>query len=180
MMPKKSPLNGMLTQDDRALWKAVTAEIKPHKKTREHRKKRSLPAHKKIEPSPRARTENPIKKPGISPIPFRELPAIAPDIARHIQRKKRVIHARLDLHGLTQESAHRTAIAFIGTACQRGYKTVLVITGKGKNGQGLLRNNLPRWLGADSLTAQRISGILPAPREFGGDGAFIITLKSSR
>ncbi len=204
-----------LTEEDRALWKAVATQIEPHKKTDTHRKKRSHQWDDEPLATPRRDTEKSKKKnwqtlthhPAAAPakkqVLSHELPSIAADVSRHIKTKKRRIDARLDLHGMTQEAAHRKVIAFIHAAYQNGKKTVLVITGKGKNAgltmpnsaravvpstdgtermasEGVLQKNLPRWLSADATTAKHISGISSAPRELGGAGAFVITLKRQR
>lgn len=186
-----------LTDEDRALWKAVSAQVEPHKKTSAHRKKRTF---KKDAESPVVMAPKPIPKPvlkkkweniphqPITPAVYKkqphvhELPAIAGDIADRIKSKKRTIDARIDLHGMMQDVAHRKAIGFINSSYARGLKTVLIITGKGSalSSEGVLQKNLPRWLSADSVAAKNIAGISPAPRELGGSGAFIVTLKRQR
>ncbi|MBY0428921.1 MAG: Smr/MutS family protein [Alphaproteobacteria bacterium] len=190
MTKKKSHL----TDEDRALWKAVSAQVEPHKKTDTHRKKRTF---KKNEESPVIAAPKPIVKlapkkkwesvthqPASSAAPkkqhhIHELPAIAGDVADRIKSKKRSIDARMDLHGMTQDVAHRKAIGFINSSYARHLKTVLIITGKGNasSSEGVLQKNLPRWLSADSTTSKHIAGISPAPRELGGSGAFVVTLK---
>lgn len=186
-----------LTDEDRALWKAVSALVEPHKKTSAHRKKRSF---KEVEESPVAPTLKPIVKSAIKKkwesisqqpsapathkkiIHAHELPAIAGDVSDRIKSKKRSIDARIDLHGMTQDVAHRKAIGFINSSYARGLKTVLIITGKGNasSSEGILQKNLPRWLSADNTAAKHIAGISPAPRELGGSGAFVVTLKRQR
>ena len=47
---------------------------------------------------------------------------------------------RLDLHGLSKEQAHKQLISFISRAVQQNLRHVLVITGKGRDGQGVLRH----------------------------------------
>src|SRR4051812_31114384 len=44
--------------------------------------------------------------------------------------------ARIDLHGMTQSAAHRILFTWLAAADSRGYRLVLVVTGKGnpKNG----------------------------------------------
>src|SRR3954468_19745227 len=70
--------------------------------------------------------------------------------------------ARIDLHGLTQTAAHRTLFTWMAAAHSRGYRLVLVITGKGnpKNDEnapwmmsshGVLKQMVPRWLNEPEL-----------------------------
>jgi DNA-nicking Smr family endonuclease len=199
-MKKKSHL----TDDDRAVWKAVTAVIEPHTKTAAHQKKRKHKADEEPRAERTAQKSAP-PKPDKNPVPERllrasgtertahktaELPHIASDVFSNIKAGKRKVDARIDLHGMTQEVAHRKAIAFLTQAHARGLKTVLVITGKGKGAvavapqgaeqshqNGVLQKNLPRWLHADAGISNHIAGINAAPRELGGSGAYVITLK---
>ena len=39
--------------------------------------------------------------------------------------------AHIDLHGMTQAVAHRTLISWLSAAHRRGYRLVVVVTGKG-------------------------------------------------
>ena len=70
-----------------------------------------------------------------------------------------------------------------------GYRTVLVITGKGLKTRerdaepwdyveepGVLRRKLPEWLGSPEFR-QQVSGIAPAHIRHGGGGAFYVTLR---
>src|SRR6266571_1854652 len=41
--------------------------------------------------------------------------------------------ARLDLHGFTQEAAHRALLAFLRVSHKNGVRLALVITGKGRS-----------------------------------------------
>lgn len=98
--------------------------------------------------------------------------------------------ARIDLHGLTQDAAHRTLFAWLATAHSRGHRLVLVITGKGnpKNDgnapwmmspHGVLKQMVPRWLNEPGLAAL-IANTSPAHARHGGDGALYIYLRKPR
>ncbi|HEY4275621.1 MAG TPA: Smr/MutS family protein, partial [Rhizomicrobium sp.] len=65
--------------------------------------------------------------------------------------------ARIDLHGLTEATAHSTLLSFLTTAHGRGLRLVLVITGVGnprdkdsaewmRSRHGVLKDMVPRWL----------------------------------
>src|SRR5262245_13053339 len=65
---------------------------------------------------------------------------------RRIRRGQSEIDARLDLHGHTQDTAHRELIEFILRQAGLGSRCVLVITGKGRLGTGILRARLFDWI----------------------------------
>jgi DNA-nicking Smr family endonuclease len=98
--------------------------------------------------------------------------------------------ARIDLHGMTQQAAHRTLFAWLATAHARGHRLVLVITGKGnpKNDEnapwmmsphGVLKQMVPRWLNEPGLAAL-IASSGPAHARHGGDGALYVYLRKNR
>ncbi len=98
--------------------------------------------------------------------------------------------ARIDLHGLTQEAAHRTLFAWLAGAHSRGHRLVLIVTGKGnpKNDEnapwmmsphGVLKQMVPRWLNDPGLAAL-IASTSPAHARHGGDGALYVYLRKNR
>ena len=99
--------------------------------------------------------------------------------ARRLQRGQMALEDRLDLHGLSKEQAHRQLIAFISRAVQQNLRHVLVITGKGRDGQGVLRHEVPLWL-KDAPLAEYINAISQAQPQDGGAGALYIRLKRQR
>ena len=96
-----------------------------------------------------------------------------------VKRGEMAIDARLDLHGMTQEAAHRALARFIAETANDGARMALVITGKGRGGEGILRAAVPRWLNEPALRAQ-IVAIAPAPPQLGGSGALCVRLRRSR
>lgn len=89
--------------------------------------------------------------------------------------------ARLDLHGLTQEKAHRSLNRFIDRAQSSGVRSLIIITGKGRisEGGGVLRNQLPKWLNAPDIRP-RILAFAPAQPRDGGSGALYVLLRKLR
>lgn len=87
------------------------------------------------------------------------------------------LEARIDLHGLRQDEAHDMLFGFLHNAHARGLRHVLVITGKGSSpGGGVLRRAVPRWLTSAPFRGLA-SGVEPAARGHGGDGALYVRLK---
>jgi DNA-nicking Smr family endonuclease len=109
--------------------------------------------------------------------------------ARQIASGKVEVDARIDLHGLRQADAHARLRAFLLEAHARGFKTVLVITGKGgeepadrlgdlagERQRGVLRRNVPHWLGEPELRVIVLS-FTPAGVRHGGAGALYVQLR---
>jgi DNA-nicking Smr family endonuclease len=102
---------------------------------------------------------------------------LEPGRARRVVRERDPIAARIDLHGLTLDRARPALESFVTAAWSRGDRVVLVITGKGRDGEGLIRRLTPEWLAGPSLRAM-IAGVQSAHRRHGGDGAFYVALKA--
>lgn len=102
--------------------------------------------------------------------------AIEPTRKHRISREREEIGARLDLHGYDQDRARAVLEAFLRRAWDEGYRAVLVITGKGVQGDGILKRRTPEWLAAPHL-APIVAGISEAHRRHGGEGALYVALK---
>jgi DNA-nicking Smr family endonuclease len=94
---------------------------------------------------------------------------------------------RLDLHGRTEEAAHRTLREFLARAQADGLRLVLVVTGIGnpkahegaewaRPFRGALKQMTPRWLSEKDFSAL-ISGWAPAHKRHGGEGALYVYLR---
>lgn len=77
---------------------------------------------------------------------------------------------------MTQDQARMALAAFLTRAFDDGWRAVLVITGKGVQGDGVLRKAVPGWLGAPELS-HIVAGISEAARHHGGEGALYVALK---
>jgi DNA-nicking Smr family endonuclease len=108
-------------------------------------------------------------------------PGIDRRTAERLRKGRMDIDRRLDLHGMTEAVAHATLDRAIAAAWRDGLRVLLVITGKGsaKDGGGVLRRNLPRWL-AIGANAQRVLRIEAAQPQHGGGGAFYVLLRRQR
>lgn len=111
--------------------------------------------------------------------------------AERLRRGQLPIDGRLDLHGWTQDEAHRALSSFIESAHAAGQRCLLVITGKGGRAKtddpygrdgaapGVLRTAVPNWLNQPSLRPL-ILGFAGAQPKHGGGGAFYVLLKRKR
>ena len=66
--------------------------------------------------------------------------------ARAIKSGQSGYTRRIDLHGLSREQAQIKLRQFLQSSSQMGHRHVLVITGKGTAGKGVIRTYFPVWL----------------------------------
>jgi DNA-nicking Smr family endonuclease len=121
-------------------------------------------SHPKISVRPKAQKPPAKAKAGIG--------VLDGNTARKLKRGKGVPAARLDLHGFTQDAAHRALGSFLKGARKNGQRLVLVITGNGT----ALRPMVPRWLNQPEFAAL-ITGIETAHVRHGGAGALYVYLR---
>ena len=118
-------------------------------------------------------------RPPVRPAPSRLRPApedLEPRRKQRLSRERDPIEARIDLHGFGRFEAEDQLRAFL-TGCQaRGLRAVLVITGQGRLGGGIIRASFAEWMQSPALRGV-VSGFTSAHRRHGGDGAFYVTLK---
>jgi DNA-nicking Smr family endonuclease len=84
--------------------------------------------------------------------------------------------ASLDLHGLGREAARERLIAFVQRRRAENARAVLVITGKGLRGDGILRRQVPEWL-AEPPLRDLVAGLSEAHPKKGGAGALYVVLR---
>lgn len=168
-----------LGSEEMRLWRTVAATVKPFP-GREAPAPPEPPAPAPgapAPPTPAGRAKGPAPRP---PAPPRPPPpratGIEPNRERRIVMGREEIGARLDLHGLDQDRARAVLTAFLTRAQQEGYRAVLVITGKGRIGDGVLRRRLPDWLNEPPLRGL-VAGVSYAHRRHGGEGAVYVALK---
>ena len=77
---------------------------------------------------------------------------------------------------MDQDRARAALRRFLVNAVADGARAVLVITGKGVTGDGVLRRRTPEWLSEPDLRPL-IAGFSPAERRHGGEGALYVALK---
>ena len=131
--------------------------------------------------SPAAKLLERQTKPAIQPADLRlaERAGFDKASARRLTRGSFEIDDRLDLHGMSEAIAHRALLKFVSTAAFSSYRTLLIITGKGAAGQGVLRRKVPQWLKEPPL-ADKILAITEASPKDGGGGALYVRLRRKR
>lgn len=87
--------------------------------------------------------------------------------------------AHLDLHGMNARQAHDALIPFVKNSYQKGLRTLVVITGRGRNspdGVGILRPMLQRWLCREPFK-RVVLAFCTAKAHDGGPGAVYVLLR---
>jgi DNA-nicking Smr family endonuclease len=95
---------------------------------------------------------------------------------KRVRRGRVEIGGTLDLHGHNQDTGRAALARFLQAAQARGARTVIVITGMGRGGQGVLKRRVPEWLAERDLRTL-VSGFAQAHRTHGGEGAYYVFLK---
>lgn len=176
-------------EDDRRLWKLVASTVVPRAPDKPE-KMRSKARIRPVKTATALPLEQPTRLASIAPLrvdpeELKPAPAktlkyapdrIEPNRKRRIVKEHDPIGARLDMHGLDQDQARATLEGFIRRAYEDGHRAVLVITGKGKIGQGVLRQRTPEWL-AGPAVREMIAGVSTADQRHGGEGALYVALK---
>ncbi|MDQ2860041.1 MAG: Smr/MutS family protein, partial [Pseudomonadota bacterium] len=103
--------------------------------------------------------------------------AIEPRRLHRLARGRVALEGRLDLHGMSQDRARAALTAFLLRGHAEGRRSILIITGKGTLGDGVLRRRVPEWLAQAPLRAL-IAGLAEAHRRHGGAGALYVALKA--
>ncbi len=181
--------------DERALWAHVAKSVKPIAEDR--LKSLQEPDAEQPERTRKMDTSASAYGSGVRLPPVQRSRAVYDPPTPHdrsgekrVRRGRLEIDGRVDLHGLTQDQALRTLRHFLQMAFASGYRTVLVITGKGFKSRerdvapweqveepGVLRRKLPEWLGLPEFS-QYVSGFAKSHARHGGSGAFYVTLRT--
>ena len=122
----------------------------------------------------------------------RQIDNIRPKEADLSQENKQINKVpKLDLHGFSLEESNKKVKKFIIESSNRGYKKLLVITGKGLRSKSysnpyiseklnVLRNSVPEFIKDDEDLRNKISKVLEADIRDGGEGAIYIFLKNNK
>ena len=96
---------------------------------------------------------------------------------KNLNKKKLEPNMVLDLHGHTLYSSKLLLHKFIPSCYEKNIRNILIITGKGQNNKGTLKEEVPKWLN-DKLFNKFLVGFAVAPKNFGGEGALLVRIKN--
>ncbi len=187
---KKNSKN-LLNREDKHLWKRVAETVTPNSETRGKQLERemeklmlsstsaddsflalnsinSLPTRAPVVPEPYRPPVPKILK--SHPIEDRTLKRLA--------KGRQQIDSRIDLHGMTQDRARFALLDFLQMAQRADHRMVLVITGKGNEGKGVLRQQVPNWFNLPEFSPY-VNGVKQAHLSHGGDGALYVRVRKS-
>jgi DNA-nicking Smr family endonuclease len=160
-----------LSPEELRLWQSQLKDTKPLAKKD---KMAPPPPEVRIELRPKPK---PLQKPSRSSV---SLPPPLQDVGKRELRRLK-IDGRLDMHGMTQEEAYQALERFLYRARTRGWKFVLIITGKGNlSSENTLRSQLPRWVKETSLASLVTSLHYPAKLQDGGGGAYYLGVRKQK
>jgi DNA-nicking Smr family endonuclease len=161
-----------LSLEEKRLWRRVAASVKT---------RRNLPPDDAAEAPSLAAPAKTRIKPSAAPKPSGKIMPAPADRAgeKRVRRGDVEIGASLDLHGHTHDSARAALQRFLHRAQARGDRAVIVITGVGRGGEGVLKRAFPGWIAGENVRPL-VSGFAQAHRTHGGAGAFYVFLKRAR
>ena len=168
------------------LWRGVVRDARPLRELPE------IPAEEPVArvsvPEPPVPDASPARERFVTPMaPVQRGLALDPERPsgldrRNWQRLKRgqlPLEGLLDLHGATQEAAHQRLGLFLASVQSQGRRCVLIVTGKGRSGDGVLRHMVPRWLN-EAGNRERVVAYCPAQLRHGGSGALYVLVRRPR
>jgi len=103
-------------------------------------------------------------------------PGISHKTLRNLRKGQYNVDAVLDLHGMTVSEAKKTVDSFLRQSLKEGDRVVLIIHGKGRMTQSILKNKLNQWL--RGITA--VLAFCSASTPHGSRGAMYILLRRTQ
>lgn len=164
---------------DETLWRRATRDVK---RLAPHADPASQPTPEKRKPVTKeavAERRQHNDAPALPPLALDRFAGVDRANAERLKRGRHAIEARLDLHGMTQAEAHRALAVFIRGARAAGKRCVLIITGRGSIGGGVLKAAVPRWLDEPEFRPHLLAIATAQPRD-GGNGALYVMLRRTR
>ena len=167
-----------LSEEDRVLWNLVARTTRPLKGRAAEPVEPPQRPEPKEEPRIKAARDAVPPPAAVPPPKKRQTVGTHFDAQTHdkLARGRLTIEGRVDLHGMTQDEAYFLLLAFLRRAYDSGVRYVLVITGKGSRGDGILRRAVPGWLATPPFR-MLVSGHDDAARQHGGGGAIYVRIR---
>ena len=95
---------------------------------------------------------------------------------RNLKKGNVFIESKLDLHGFNEVEAKNLLEDFINQSVESDKRLILVVTGKGQKGEGVIKKNIVSWLNTKDLR-NKILAVNYASNKHGGSGALYILLR---
>ena len=180
----------LLTPEERALWSRLTSSVTPLRRTRPG-KPPELPSQEEFAaaidapPKQKGRVPPPRALPTPPPpAPVAAVPVLDGSWEKRIRSGRIIPDHSIDLHGLNLAAAHVRLECALGDALSRGWRVLLVVTGKPRPApapgetrrRGAIRAEIGDWL-TRSAHAHRIASVRQAHPRHGGEGALYVILR---
>jgi len=105
-----------------------------------------------------------------------------PRLLARLRRGELSLQSHIDLHGMVQPDAHAALTQFIIESVRKGYRTVLVVHGRGlrsPGGEPVLKRATARWLSHGQIGGH-VLAFATARAADGGGGAMYVLLRRDR
>lgn len=162
-----------LDANERRMWTRVTHNVKPLNKR--EAEEDAVPESLSSPKSPEKPDRKTVKRSAVKP----PLLIVNRESERNIKRGRVRVEAFCDLHDLSVNAAHNQIRKFVQQNRLKGCRCVLIITGKGHNGEGKIRRTFRLWLETEEAK-KLISGYSTAHVRHGGAGAFYLFLRRTK
>ena len=106
-------------------------------------------------------------------------PGIDRKTVNKIKKGLFTIDAKLDLHGFKLKEAEKELTNFILEKFSKQEQNLLIISGKGKDGKGVIKNSIPNWLNKFPLS-EKVYVFSSAQKRDGGEGAYFVRLRKNK
>ena len=97
---------------------------------------------------------------------------------KKLKSGKFTIHSKIDLHGYKLNDAEKQFYNFVIKNHEKGNRNLLIITGKGQDGEGKIRKSLHTWINKFGFSKLVIFYTHASPKD-GGYGAYYVRLRKN-
>jgi len=165
--------NRPLTEEDKAIWKKVARTVTPN-----HRRKDLFETLLGDAASPKLSDKGPYIR--VVPKKAHYRPRLLPELQaggdKRTRRGRVSIDQKIDLHDMTRDQARSVLLSGVRAAYLGGKRCLLIVTGKGRALDGVLRTHFPIWINEDDIRPM-ISAFSQAHIRHGGSGAWYVFIK---
>ena len=97
---------------------------------------------------------------------------------KNLRSGRFTIQSKIDLHGYKLHDAEKIFYNFVIKSHQKGKRNLLIITGKGQDGEGKIRKSLHTWINKNELSKLVIFYTHASPKD-GVYGAYYVRLRKN-
>lgn len=178
MKPPKRTDERPVTAEEKRLWQTVTRHDRIY-----HPESQTQTPPAGVNKSPPSRNHPPERLPpaaapaALPPLRAGEYAGLDRRLAARLHKGELAANRTIDWHGLTQAQAYGSLVETIAAMRERQERVLLVITGKGRTGSGILKARLPHWLNDPMIRPFVLAFARASPKD---DGAYRILLKKAK